>query len=470
MTTLAGGDVELLRSRIGGSVLTPSDGDSYDRARSVWNGAIDRRPAVIAQCDGAADVAAAIAFARDLGLEIAVRGGAHNVGGAAVVDDGLVIDLTPTHQVTVDPETRTVRCGGGATLAQLDGATQLHGLACAAGTISHTGVGGLTLGGGFGWLTSVYGLACDNMIAAELVTAEGQVLTVSETQHPELMWALRGGGGNFGVVTRFDFQAHPVGPIIHFGMLFYELDRGPEALALAQQATASLPGSTGALIAALNAPPEPFVPEEHHLRPGYAILVAGFGAQAEHDRFLDEIGAGLEPLFEFRTPMPFVELQRMLDDAAPWGILSYEKALYISALTPDVIATVCEHVPRKQSPMSIVPIFPMNGAYSAVADDATAFGGIRTPGMAFNIDAVTAEPDVLDAETAWARELYNAMLPYGVGLGGGTGGYVNFMQDYQQDRVRASFGPTKYARLARIKRAYDPDNIFHRNPNINPAG
>jgi FAD/FMN-containing dehydrogenase len=465
MTTVAGQGLDRLRSRFSGRVITAGDGD-YDQARSVWNGAIDAHPAVIARCAGTGDVAAAVGFAQAAGLEISVRGGAHNFGGAAVGDGGLTIDLSPLRQVLVDPDARTARAGGGATLADLDAATQVHGLATTGGTVSHTGIGGLTLGGGFGWLTPQYGLSCDNLLSAEVVTAAGQVLRASAEEHPDLYWALRGGGGNFGVVTEFEYRLHPVGPLAQLGLFFWDADDGDSALALAQQVTADLPPRMGALIAGLNAPPAPFVPEQYHFRPGYALIVAAFGADAEHARLAGQIRSAVPPLFEFVTPIPYLALQQMLDQAAPWGILAYEKSLYLDALSPEVISILTAQMRHKQSPMSLLLAFPMGGAFCQVRDEDTAFGGSRAPGVIVNAIAVAPEPGLLAADRDWARQLWAGLLPHAPGLAS----YVNFMHDYDADRVRASYGPAKYQRLAQVKAAYDPGNVFHRNPNINPAG
>ena len=463
-TTAAGHDLDRLRSRFSGRVITAADGD-YDQARSVWNGAIDARPAVIARCAGPGDVAAAVRFAQETGLEISVRGGAHSFAGAAVGDDGLTIDLSAMGQVRADPGARTARAGGGATLAQLDAATQAHGLAVPAGTVSHTGVGGLTLGGGFGWLTSQYGLSCDNLRSAQVVTAAGQVLRASAEQHPELFWALRGGGGNFGVVTEFEFRLHPVG-LAQLGVFFWDADDGQAALTLAQQVTADLPPRMGALIFGGNAPPAPFVPQEHHFRPGFGLIVAAFGADAEHARLAGEIRSALPPLAEFIAPIPYTGLQQILDEAAPWGILAYQKALYLDALTPEVISVITAQLARKQSPMSNLLAIPLGGAFCQVPDEATAFGGSRAPCVVVTAAAFAPEPGLLAADRDWARQLWQDLLPYSQG----PGGYVNLMADYDADRVRASYGPAKYRRLAQVKAAYDPGNVFHRNPNISPAG
>ena len=465
MTTVAGQGLDGLRSRFSGRVITAADGD-YDQARSVWNGAIDAHPAVIARCAGAGDVAAAVGFAQDAGLEISVRGGAHNFGGAAVGDDGLTVDLSGISQVTVDPDARTARVGGGATLAQLDAATQAHGLATTGGTVSHTGVGGLTLGGGFGWLTPQYGLSCDNLLSAEVVTAAGLMLRASAASTRTCSGRCAAAAATSAWSPSSSSSCTRSGRWPSWALFFWDLDDGDAALALAQQVTADLPPRMGALIAGLNAPPAPFVPEQHHFRPGYALIVAAFGADAEHARLAGQIRSAVPPLFEFVTPIPYTALQQILDEAAPWGILGYEKALYLDALSPEVISIITAQMTRKQSPMSLLIAFPMGGAFCQVPDEATAFGGSRVPGVIVNAAAIAPEPGLLAADRDWARQLWQDLLPHAPG----AASYVNFMTDYEADRVRASYGPAKYQRLAQVKAAYDPGNVFHRNPNINPAG
>src|SRR5215469_4103811 len=276
MAKLAVDQVAELRADMDGPVIVAENSD-FDDARRVFNAGIDRYPAAIARCESAADVAAAVAFARAQGLEVCVRGGAHNTAGTAVCNDGLMIDLSLLNEVRVDPDAGRARVGGGALLADLDAATQVHGLAVPAGLISHTGVGGLTLGGGMGWLTRKFGLSIDNLISAEVVTADGRVLRAAADEHPDLFWAIRGGGGNFGVVTNFEFQLHEVGPEVRFALFFWGLDQGAEALRLARDVTAALPEDINAVVAAVNAPSAPFVPPKHRLAPGYALIVAGFG-------------------------------------------------------------------------------------------------------------------------------------------------------------------------------------------------
>ena len=456
--------IEQLRAQMSGEVLVPGD-DGYDEARRVWNGDIDRRPAVIARCSSAADVSAAIRYAVENGLELAVRGGAHSMSGMSAVDDGLVVDLSRLNAVTVDPEARRARSGGGALLGELIEATQEHGLALPVGAISHTGVAGLTLGGGMGWLTRKHGLTIDHLLSAQVVLADGRIVRASADEHPDLFWALRGGGGNFGVVTEFEFALHPVGPMVEFGMLFWGLDQGAEALGAARGVMGSLPDGVNVIFGALNAPPEPFVPEQHQLQPGYAAVVVGFHGEQEHREVLARFRQAVPPLWEFTTSMPYVALQQMFDESNAWGHHYYEKGLYLEDITDGVIDALVEHVPRKSSPLSVVLLYRLDGAYCDVDDDATAFSGGRTPRYAMFAIADAPVPELLEADRPWVRALYDALPEHF--RGGDT--YVNALGDEAEDRVRAAYGAGKYARLARIKREYDPENVFHRNANIRPA-
>ena len=448
-----------------GRVITPSDAD-YDDARSLWNADFDRHPALIARCTSSRDVAIALAAARDRGWEVAVRGGGHSYTGASGVDDGLVIDLTEMRAVEVDPIARRATVGGGATWAVFDAATQEHGLASTGGLVSHTGVGGLTLGGGMGWLVREHGLAIDNLVAAEVVTADGRILHTSVEEHPDLFWALRGGGGNFGVVTSFTFRLHPVGPQVHFGLLFWELGRGAQALATVRDRIAAMPQRTGVIVAAgLTAPPAPFVPEQHHFTVGNALIVAGFGTAEEHAAALAPFRDALPPLFEFVSPMPYTALQQSLDDTAPWGTYGYDKGLYLDELTDAAITTITEHLPQKTSPGSFLPMFVLDRQYIQVADGDTAFGGHRRTGWAVAVAAECTTPEELAAERPWVQALWTALQPHA----SNTAGYVNFHSEHDTARVRTSYGPETYHRLARIKAVYDPDNVFHRNANITPS-
>ncbi|HEY0474571.1 MAG TPA: FAD-binding oxidoreductase [Kribbella sp.] len=464
MTQLADSSIGDLRTAIGGPVLGPLD-PGYDDARRLWNAAIDRRPAVIARCRSAEDVSRAVVFAVESGLEIAVRGGAHSPGGSSSVDDGLMIDLSLLNQVTVDPVARRARVGGGALLGDLDAATQEHGLAVPAGMISHTGVGGLTLGGGMGWLSRKHGLSIDNLVSAQVVTADGQLRRAAEDENPELLWALRGGGGNFGVVTEFEFRLHEVGPMVQYGLLFWDLAQGPDVLRLAREVIAKLPRELNIVIAGLNAPPAPFVPEQYHFMPGYALVVTGFGSPQEHEQAMAEIRAALPPLFEFATPMPYTALQQLLDEANAWGSHAYDKGAYLDDLSDDAIQVITEHLPLKQSPLSVALFYRLDEAYTEVAEDATAFSGARRPGFALFLVAVCPTPELLAHDRAWVRSFWTALVPHTRGIGS----YVNAISDADaDDQVKASYGP-KYERLAAVKAQYDPGNVFHRNANIKPA-
>ena len=457
--------VTTFRSGFGGQTATQGDAD-YDRLRAVWNGAVDRKPALIACCTTAEQVAKAIGFARQSRLEIAIRGGGHSYAGNSTCDGGLMIHLGAMNGVVVDPAARRATCGGGATWADLDAATQQHGLATTGGFISHTGIAGLTLGGGIGWLGKIAGLSCDNLVAAEMVTADSRIVRASKDENAELFWALRGGGGNFGVVTSFEFALHPVGPMVHLGLFFFGLEDGARALRFARDHVETLPPDATAFLAvALSAPPEPFVPEPYRLRNGHALLVVGFGSAEAHAAAVAPIRKSVTPLFELVTPIPYVALQQMFNKSAVWGTLGYEKALYLDELSDAAIAVIGEHAPRKTSPLSFCPVFTMTGAYRARGDADTAFGGKRSARYVFNIEGAALDHATYEAERAWVRNFWEAMRPHATG----SGGYVNFLVEADADRVRMSYGEDKYRRLARIKAKFDPTNVFHRNANIEPA-
>ncbi len=465
---LASDILDSLRSDVSGSVFTPHDAD-YDAARSIWNGAIDKHPAVVLRCANAEDVATAIRFGRERNLPISIRGGGHNFAGFSSCDDGLMINLATMNDVDVNPADKTAWCGGGATWGDLDAATQTHALAVTGGFISHTGVAGLTLGGGVGWLTRKAGLSCDNLVAAEVVTADGQHVTASAEQHPDLYWALRGGGGNFGVVTRFRFRLHDVGPLINLALFFYGLERGTEALRLARDVMPGLPDNSSGFLAPSSAPPAPFVPEKYHFAVGYALLIVGFGSAEEHARLIAPVRDALQPDFELVTPMPYTGLQQIFNESAPWGIRGYEKSLYTDELSDDVIRVITTQLGNKQSPLSFIPTFDLGGqtggAYGRVADDETAFGGSRSARYLVNITSIAADNATYEADREWVRTMWESLKPYS----SNSGGYVNFMNEYQEDRVRSAYGAAKYDRLSAIKARYDPDNIFRLNANIKPA-
>lgn len=445
------------------ALCMPGD-DGYAEAVSIWNGAITRRPSVVVRCSTDADVVAALAFAKQENLEVSVRGGGHNYAGFALTDGGLMVDLTPMKNVQVDGDARRARCGGGTTWGELDAATQEHGLAVTGGFISNTGVAGLTLGGGIGWLVRPFGLSCDSVVGARVVVADGRVLHATTSENPDLFWAIRGGGGNFGVVTEFEFALHRVGPLVHLGLFLFSPEHGRDLFEFAREYVRDLPAEYGAFLAGLSAPPAPFVNEQLHFAPVFALLVVGTGDDVAHAEVIAPIKQALSPIVELVTPIPYAALQQMFDESAPWGIRAYEKAVYVDDLTDGVIDVILEHQPRKIHPLSFVPIFVLGGAYATADRDVSAFGGDRNTGYVINISGTTPEPQGFEAEREWVRNYWSALVEHAVGVGS----YVNFMAEYDENRVRSAYG-AKYARLQQIKATYDPDNLFHLNANIKPA-
>jgi FAD/FMN-containing dehydrogenase len=444
-----------------GTVVVGGD-PGYDEARRVFNAEFDRHPAVVARCASAADVAAAVRYARAEGLEIAVRAGAHSVSGQSSVEDGLVVDLSGMREVTVDPDARRIRVQGGALLTDMNTATQAHGLAVPAGIVGHTGVAGLTLGGGMGWLSKQAGLSIDNLVGAEVVLADGRTVRAGPDEHPDLFWALRGGGGNFGIVTEFEFRCTEVGPAIDFALFFWGLEQGTEALRCMQDVCAGLPREVMPILGAVNAPPAPFVPEQHQLRPGYALMIVGYGSPEQHAAAVEQVRAQCPPLFDLVTPMPYAELNQLFDDANPWGHHYYDRSVYVPELTDDVISAITAHTPAKTSPLSIALFYRLDEAYTETADGDTAFSGGRTPRWAGFVVANVQDPATLPGERAWVRDFHEALRPFSPD----DTTYVNGLAGDEVDGVRTSYGPAKYDRLAAIKAEYDPDNVFHRNVNI----
>jgi FAD/FMN-containing dehydrogenase len=367
-------------------------------------------------------------------------------------------------EVSVDPERKRARAGGGALISDLDAATQAHGLAVPTGMVGHTGIGGLTLGGGMGWLTRQAGMACDNLESVEIVVADGRALRASAEENPDLFWAVRGGGGNFGVVTEFEYRLHEVGPMIQFAFLFWEVERGADALRVVREAVAALPRSCNVIFGGLSAPPAPFVPAEHRFKAGFALMIAGFGDPGEHAEVVERLRAALPPLFDTVIPMPYTALNQTFDQANCWGQYYYEKSTRYADLTDDVIDVLVAHLPRRTSPMSVMLSYNLGGAYCEADPEATAFGGTRDPQYITFVIAVAPDGEALAAERPWARDLVDALQPFAID----AGTYVNGMTEQEDHRVRAAYG-AKYDRLAHIKAEYDPDNVFHRNINIKPA-
>jgi FAD/FMN-containing dehydrogenase len=453
-------DLERLRESVHGPVLAPGD-EAYDEARSVWNAMIDRRPAAIVRCSGTADVLAAVRFAREHDLLVAVRGGGHNVAGVAVCDGGLVIDLSRLRGASVDPAARVARVQPGATWADLDHETQAFGLAVPGGLVSMTGVAGFTLGGGIGWLTRRYGFAADSLIAADLVTADGEYLRVDEHQHPELLWGLRGGGGNFGVVSSFEFRLHEAGPTVFAGPRAWPMERAPEVLRCFRELKADAPDELTMLAILRIAPPAPWIPPEYHGKPVVVLVTCYSGeleAGPEAVALMDELGP---PIADALGPMPYVRIQRFFDGAWQDGFQNYWKAEYLAGLPDEAIETVTERAAQITSPLSDVKLLQMGGAASRI-EDHTALAHRHAP-LNFNINARWANPAESEAHIDWTFDLWEAMRPHSAG-----GAYVNFLGQEGGNRVRAAYGE-KFDRLVALKDRYDPHNFFRMNQNIPPS-
>jgi FAD/FMN-containing dehydrogenase len=445
-----------------GLILNREDA-AYDEARRVWNGAIDRRPVAIARPVDHGDVAAAIRYARGRDLAIAVRGGGHGVGGLGTVDRGLVIELSAMRGVHVEPTERRAWVGGGALWGDVDTATQVHGLATVGGIVTHTGVGGLTLGGGLGWLMRTHGLAVDNLRSARIVTADGEALAVSEAEHPDLFWALRGGGGNFGVVTSFEFGLHPRGPVLA-GPLVWPLEDAAPLLRHYRDVIEHAPDELATIVVLRRAPPGAPFPPSIHGRPVCLILVCWTGEHEAGERVLAPLRRFGQPLFDGIAARPYVELQSAFDAGAPHGWHCYWKSCELPTLTDQTIDLLAEHAHRIESARSYIIMFHLGGAVARVPEEATAYsqrGAVHN----VNIDAVwlPVEDDCGDREPSWARAAYEALAPHEVGV------YVNFLGEEGDERVRSAYGETKYRRLAEIKAIYDPENVFRLNQNIRPA-
>jgi FAD/FMN-containing dehydrogenase len=449
-----------------GELLLP-DSLGYDGARRIWNGAVDRRPACIARCRGVADVVAAVRFARDHDLEIAVRGGGHNVAGTAVCDDGIVIDLSALRAVWVDPAGRTAWVQGGALWGDVDHETQAHGLATTGGIIGHTGVGGLTLGGGIGFLMRKHGLAVDNLLAAEVVTAAGNIIRASADEHADLFWALRGGGGNFGVVTAFRFALHRLGPTVMGGLVFWAADDTTDVLRWYRAFAAEAPDELGTVVRFGTVPPLPVIPVHLHWRPAIAIATCYAGAVDDGERAVRPLRHFGTPLVDLLAPSPYAAFQGGLDDTVPHGWHYYWKGTSLAALSDDAIAVLADHAYTARSPLSYTGMFHMGGAVARVPHDATAYAG-RDVAHNIVIDAVWLPEESGEhaaTETAWARRFFQALQPHRADRV-----YVNFLDsDDGTSRVRDAYGDRIYGRLAEIKATYDPDNTFRHNKNIPPG-
>jgi FAD/FMN-containing dehydrogenase len=455
-------EAELLRAGVRGPVILPAD-PGYDAARAIWNGAIDRRPACIVRCTGVADVVAAVDFARERDLLVAVRSGGHGVGGHALCDGGVVIDLSPMKGIRVDPVARTARAEAGVLWGELDRETQLHGLATVGGIVTHTGIAGLTLGGGIGWLMRKHGATVDNLLSADVVTAQGEIVTASEEENPDLFWAIRGGGGNFGVVTSFEYRLHPVGPVVLAGPVFHLLEDAPEVLRFYREFIAGAPDELTTIFELSVAPPAPFLPEEVHGKQVVMVGACYAGSPDEGAEVVRPLKQFGRPIVDLLEPKRYTALQSMFDPMVPHGWHRYWKSVELPPLTDTAIDTLVEHAPAVTSPKSYCIVFQLGGALARVSEDETAFSQ-RDAAHNVNVNAVWTEEDP-DAERhiAWAREYFDALQPH---AGGRV--YVNFLGEEGGTRVRQAYGARNYERLVELKRAYDPTNLFRLNQNIEP--
>ncbi len=463
MGAIDGAIVETLAANFGGELIQPQEA-GYDTARQIWNGHVQRRPALIARCRGAADVMAAVRFCREHDLPASVRGGGHAVAGHAICDGGVVIDLSAMTGSRVDPLARTVQLQGGCLNAHLDRESQAFGLAATGGIVSHTGIGGLTLGGGLGHLMRKFGLAIDGLRSCDVVTADGDFVVASEQEHPELFWALRGGGGNFGTVTNFTFELQPLGPTVLAGMVAWNMDHAPEVLRFLREFTADAPDELGMMANLRLAPSLPIVPEELHGKPIVALIVIYAGPVDEGREVLATLRQLPTPALDAVTPKPYVAHQKMFDAAYPHGRHYYWKAHKLGLLTDEIIDVVIEHAAQVTSRLSAIPIFCFGGAVARVPEEATAFP-YRDASHDLNIVASWLPEEAGDADRhiEWVRRLFAALEPYSRGV------YVNFTSDDAAERVRQAYTERQWTRLTALKAKYDPTNFFRMNANILPG-
>jgi FAD/FMN-containing dehydrogenase len=454
------GVIATFKAALRGKLFRPND-EGYDEARRVWNGMIDRRPVAIVRCAGVADVIAAVNFAREQGLPVAIRGGSHNVTGNAVCDGGVVIDLSNMKGIRVDPEKRTVRAEGGCTWGDVDHATHVFGLAAPGGIISTTGIAGLSLGGGIGHLTRKYGLSCDNLISADVVLADGSFVTASEKKNPDLFWGLRGGGGNFGVVTSFEFKAHPVSEVMA-GPILWPLEKSREALRLYRDFMDKAPEDFNAFFAFLIVPPGPPFPKELHNKTMCGVVAMYTGPQAKADAVVAPLRKFGPPALDFFGPLPFPVVQSMFDALVPEGLQNYWKADFVNELSDELIEAHVTHGPGIPTINSALHIYPVSGAANRVGKGDTAFF-YRDAKYVHVIAAMYPNPADTAKNVAWVRDYWSALHPHSAG-----GAYVNFLMEEGEDRVRATYGDN-YERLVAVKRTYDPTNLFRLNQNIRPT-
>lgn len=455
--------VEAFRARVRGPVFLAGD-DGYDEARKIWNAMIDRRPAMIVRCAGVADVIDSVKFAREHGLRLSIRSGGHNIAGLSLAEGGLVVDLSHQKGIHMDLASETVRVQAGVTLGDIDRETQAFGYVVPSGVVSETGLAGLTLGGGFGWLTRSYGWTSDNLLSVDVVTADGELVRASESENADLFWGLRGGGGNFGIVTSFEFRMRKLGPTVAAGLILYPMAKAAEVMAFHRELAVSAPDELTTLLLLRLAPPAPFLPESVHGQPvvGIAVCYSGDAEKGmEVVKPLKEFG---EPLVDTIQPKPFVVHQSFLDAAQAPGRNYYWKSDYLPELTPEAAEVIMEHTKEFPSPESAVLVFQLGGEVSRIPDDHSA-AAHRDVKYILNVAGSCIDPAKTDAVVSWARGVWQAMRPHSTG-----GAYVNFLTEEEgADRVLEAYSPAKLEKLAAIKKKYDPANFFRMNQNVAPA-
>jgi hypothetical protein len=449
-----------LATSFGGELVRPPD-PAYDEHRKVWNGSIDRRPALIARCTGVADVIAAVRFAREAGLLAAVRGGGHSFPGHSVCDGGILIDLRPMRGIRVDPQARTVRAQAGVLWGELDRETQAFGLATTGGIVTHTGVAGLTLGGGIGWLHRKHGLTIDRLLSVDLITADGEFVRASATENPDLFWGVRGGGGNFGIVTEFEFRLDPVGPIVLSGPILWRIEDSPQVLRFYRDWIAEAPDELMTIVVQRRALPLPAIPPALH---GELVLSIGCcyaGPAEEGEKVVRPLREFANPVLDLCQPKPYLANQAMFDAAFQHGWWYYFRACDVGELSDDVIDVMVEHGSQIASPVTSIALWQLGGAVARVGEAETAFNN-RDAAFTFNINGNSKTAEGFDAEREWARRYWSALEPHHTSV------YVNFLMDQGEEAIRQAYGRDKYDRLKALKRRYDPDNFFRLNQNIPP--
>jgi FAD/FMN-containing dehydrogenase len=460
MTTLLNETIEGLKTNVKGHVVLPDD-PNYDEVREIWNAMIDRRPAVIVQCAEADDIPHVITFARENGLEISIRGAGHNIAGNAVCDNGVMIDLSTMTNVRIDAQKRRAYVEPGATLGNFDSSAQLHGLATPVGVNSTTGIAGLTIGGGFGWLTRKYGMTIDNLISAEVITANGNKIRTSENENADLFWAIRGGGGNFGIVTEFEFALHLVGPEILAGLIVFPFSQAKQVLTQYRQFAESAPEELNVWVVLRKAPPLPFIPENVHGKEVIVLSVFYVGDIVEGEKLIEPLRSFGDAYGEHIGVQPYVDWQQVFDPLLTRGARNYWKSHNFTELRDGVLDAIAEFAGKLPSPQCEIFIALIAGASNRVSATATAYYH-RDAKFVLNVHGRWDDVAQDKICTAWAREFFQASAPYA-----SAGGYVNFMTEEEGDRVAAAYG-SNYDRLVQIKKRYDPENIFHLNQNIKP--